>query len=195
MFAWFAYPNQLLFSARVLQLQKTQADGFNTMKRLLAPKQSTPLEVSFHSPVANQQSKAVEGNSNETSYDLIVGTLLWITSARVGDPTRIKFTPAYWTCLSRGYELLYKKVFGGPQFLFRHFNTITREHPAWKACVYGDLHELQRLFSDGLATPYDLTDDGANFLYVCLPHWMPACKLKKLRSPLRSTVRKSANSS
>lgn len=103
---------------------------------------------------------------NETSYKLIVGTLLWITSDSSGRSTRIKFSPALWTTLSQGFEILSNRAFGGPQFLFRTFNIITRDHPAWRACAFGDVEELQRLFTQGLASPYDVNEDGGNLLFV-----------------------------
>lgn len=60
-------------------------------------------------------------------------------------------------------------MFGRPQFLFRTFKVIRRDDPVWIACARGERKEVERLFGEGLASPYDMTEDGSTLLHVGNP--------------------------
>ena len=148
------------------QLQQHTKEEFRILKSLLLTQDTHSLSISHLPKKTDNRMQGTKQRLIETSYNLVIGNLLWRTSANFEDATSLKLSPAVWTCMTQGFEILYKKAFGRPQYLFRTFNIINREHRAWKACALGNLQELQILFGCGQASPYDMTEDGANLLHV-----------------------------
>ena len=107
------------------------------------------------------QSKAVR-----SSFNLLFGTVLLASSSGKEQARKARFSPAAWLSWSWGFELVASTMFGKPHFLYRTFNIVPRDSPIRIACARGDQKEVERLFSEGLATPYDVTNEGSTLLHV-----------------------------
>ena len=150
----------------MLNNQKTLENELHSIKVLLSFQQSKPLARTGQRQMKEYENESAKQAPHVTSHNILVGTLSYMIPPQAGRATKIGFSPANWTGLSRRYELLCTKAFGAPQYYFRSYNIIERDHPAWTACAFGRMDELQQIFKEGLASPFDVTEDGANLLYV-----------------------------
>ena len=110
-------------------------------------------------------------------YWLPVGTLI-VCSRQSGqdqvdaDEENVKhkdyeFRPRPWI-FRRGFSIFSTQLYGLWQYSFRSHRIITMQDPIYAACVSGDLGSVQRLCSQGLASPFDRTSSGWTLLHVRL---------------------------
>ena len=149
------------------RMAATQAQEFEVVKQLLSPRHEAGPSPSH---VVAPGSRVLESKASaQRSFWILIGTLLVASSSsRGGWPSSIKFSAGIWTSLAFGFEILLGRSFGRPQHVFRTFRVITTDDRVWHACALGELEEMERLFADGQASPYDQTDFGANLLHVCI---------------------------
>ena len=127
-----------------------------------------------HNEVKSKAQQYAKGDTNrlgprckvvQSSCWLLFGTIL-IASSQKEQTRRVQFSPAARLSWSWSFQLIEKQVFGRPHFPYRTFNIILPDNPARVACARGDIPELERLFGEGLATPYDVTNQGSTLLHV-----------------------------
>ncbi|RDW64424.1 ankyrin repeat domain-containing protein [Aspergillus mulundensis] len=71
-----------------------------------------------------------------------------------------------------------RRLYSGWTFSIRSCNIVPRNAPIWDACWKGDVEEVQRLFSAGLATPLDCDDLGRSILsHAAYWHELEVCQL------------------
>lgn len=68
---------------------------------------------------------------------------------------------------SRGFSLLRERSFGAWNIFLRSYATFSTDDPVYSCCAAGDLLGMQRLLSDGKASPFAVTHQGYTLLHVC----------------------------
>lgn len=70
------------------------------------------------------------------------------------------------TFIDKIWSLQAKRCYSGWTFNIRTHNVVPDNAPILAACWHGDIEEIQRLFSAGLASVYDCDGDGWGLLHV-----------------------------
>lgn len=71
--------------------------------------------------------------------------------------------------MDKVWALQAKRCYSGWTFNIRTHNVVSWDAPIFDACWDGDLQEMQRLFSTGLASVHDCNDEGWSLLHVGPP--------------------------
>ncbi|KAL4899054.1 hypothetical protein BDW74DRAFT_184056 [Aspergillus multicolor] len=80
--------------------------------------------------------------------------------------------------IDKSWDFQFRRLYSGWTFSFRTLNVVRHNAPIWNACWSGNVEEVQRLFSAGLATPFDCDDVGRSILGVAAYfHQLEVCHL------------------
>jgi hypothetical protein len=69
---------------------------------------------------------------------------------------------------SRGFQFQVRCIQGFRSYNIRPVHIVPDDALVFEFCREGDLNNIQRLFSKGLASPFDTNSNGATLLHVCL---------------------------
>ncbi|MCJ1438870.1 hypothetical protein MMC27_008260 [Xylographa pallens] len=120
-------------------------------------------------------SHTTKKQAENVTYWLPLGTL--IVRSRQSDQGQVdadeedvkrrdyEFRPRPWI-FRRGFSIFATQLYGLWQYSFRSYRIITMQDPIYAACVSGDLGSVQRLCSQGKASPFDRTSSGWTLLHV-----------------------------
>ncbi|MCJ1380958.1 hypothetical protein MMC17_004067 [Xylographa soralifera] len=179
---------QCYTQSQIRALEEFQRQKFQAIENLL----KVPVSQHIVSPIAGREDStskltnvAVASNVKEphtknkkaenVTYWLPLGTL--IVRSKQSDQGQVdaneadvkhrdyEFRPRPWM-FRRGFSVFSTQLYGFWQYSFRSYRIITMQDPIYAACVSGDLGTVQRLCSQGNASPFDRTSDGWTLLHV-----------------------------
>ena len=151
--------------SRLLKMQQAESQNLKLIERVMRSEQNK-TSITAVRQVAVQSCFQRAAGKTQSSFWLLVGSLVVVLSGSGANGFGLRLIPAAWTRWLSGLEVGYNRAFGRPHYLFRTFRIISRTDPVWIACARGDQTELERLLSEGQASPYDTTEDGATLLHV-----------------------------
>ena len=176
--------------SQIRALQEFQRQKFQAIENLLKAPVSQytvtqivgpedPTSKSTNAAVAShiRGSYTKKKQAENVTYWLPLGTLI-VRSRQSGqgqadaDEEDVKrrdyeFRPQPWI-FRRGFSIFATQLYGLWQYSFRSYRIITMQDPIYAACVSGDLGSVQRLCSQGKASPFDRTSSGWTLLHVRL---------------------------
>jgi hypothetical protein len=89
-----------------------------------------------------------------------------ITKAATDESSTIAFHPVK-LLSSMGFSLHSRRIRGFGSYNIRPLHIVPQDALIFELCREGDLINIQRLFSNGLASPFDTNLNGATALHVC----------------------------